>query len=244
MPLFSVTQERPFNNEIKLANPCKRTTYPANRIRREGDELIIGFSVAPYEAVIKIAEKERYIAFSLDRFIVHPTDYGTLRIDTPPVAEFCLLQLPIKERKHFGDWLNVSWDEKLAVNVLAAAPQTLVDADKRNGHRVMHAHVESGIRLEGPGAALIVEETHKLLDAIADVEEDYDLPRGVQSRHSQLINASIYYTWEISPQNVEQHIAYAKAGGFRLMQIYYTSIFKSTNVYNKCFLFIDVLNDR
>lgn len=33
--LFSVTQERPFNNEIKLAHPNKRTTYEGNALRRE-----------------------------------------------------------------------------------------------------------------------------------------------------------------------------------------------------------------
>lgn len=33
-PFFSVTQERPFNNEIKLAHPNTRTTYPANSVRR------------------------------------------------------------------------------------------------------------------------------------------------------------------------------------------------------------------
>ena len=231
MPLFSVTQDRPFNNEIKQVYPCEHTTYPANRVRREGDQLIIGFSVAPYEAVVKVVEKDRYVAFFLDRFIVHPGDYGRQKMDTPPVAEFCLLQLPVKEREHFGDWLNVSWDEKVAVNVLATAPQTLVDADKRNGHRVMRAHVESGIRLQGPGAALIVEETDKLLDTIAIIEEDYDLPRGVESRRNPLINASIYYTCELNPQTVDKHIAYAKAGGFRMMQVYYTSIFEASGMY-------------
>lgn len=231
MPLFSATQERPFNNEIKQVYPCAHTVYPANRVRREGNQLIIGFSVAPYEAVVKVEEKDRYIAFSLDHFIVHPGDYGRQRMDTPPVAEFCLLQLPVKEREHFGDWLNVSWDEKVAVNVLAAAPQTLVDADQRNGHRVMRAHVESGIRLEGPAAVLIVEETDKLLDAIAVVEEDYDLPRGVQSRRNPMIHASIYYSLDVNPQNVDKHIAYAKAGGFRMMQIYYTCIFQSSGMY-------------
>ena len=231
MPLFSVTQERPFNNEIKQVYPCEHTVYPANRVRREGDQLIIGFSVAPYDAVVNVVEKDRYIAFSLDHFIVHPGDYGRQKMDTPPVAEFCLLQLPVKEREHFGDWLNVSWGEKVAVNVLAAAPQTLVDADKRNGHRVMRAHVESGIRLEGPAAVLIVEETDKLLDAIAVVEEDYDLPRGVESRRNPMIHASIYYSLEITPENVDKHIAYAKAGGFRMMQIYYTCIFKASGMY-------------
>ena len=231
LPLFSVTQERPFNNEIKLDYPCKRTTFPANRVRREGDKLIVGFSIAPYEAVIKITEAPCYVAFALDSFIVHPTDYGTLKLDKPPVAEFCLLQLPVADRENFGDWLNVSWDADTAVNLLAAAPQTLIDAEKRKGCRIMNAHVESGIRLCGPAAALIVGPTAELLDSIAAVEEDFDLPRGVESRRSPLYNASIYYTWELSPATVDKHIAFAKAGGFRMMQVYYTSIFKSASTY-------------
>lgn len=51
--LFSVTQDRPFNNEVKLAHPNKRTTYQANAIRREGNCLIVGFEIAPYEAVMR-----------------------------------------------------------------------------------------------------------------------------------------------------------------------------------------------
>ena len=34
IPAFAVVQDRPFNNEIKLAYPNARTTYPANRLRR------------------------------------------------------------------------------------------------------------------------------------------------------------------------------------------------------------------
>jgi len=52
--LFSVTQERPFNNEVKLAHPNKRTTFQANRLRREGDRLIVGFEIIPYEVVIAV----------------------------------------------------------------------------------------------------------------------------------------------------------------------------------------------
>ena len=33
--LFSVTQQRPYNNEVKLVYCNKRTTYQANRLRRE-----------------------------------------------------------------------------------------------------------------------------------------------------------------------------------------------------------------
>lgn len=81
--LFSVTQERPFNNEVKLAHPNKRTTFQANRIRREGDKLIVGFEIIPYEVVIEVKEMPMYVSFSLTDFIVHPTDYPGLRMSPP-----------------------------------------------------------------------------------------------------------------------------------------------------------------
>ena len=97
--LFSVTQPRPYNNEIKLAYPNKRTTFQANRVRKEGDRLIVGFEITPYEAVVEVKQTPSYIAFRLADFIVHPGDYGHLRITPPPVESFRLLQLPVKYRR-------------------------------------------------------------------------------------------------------------------------------------------------
>jgi len=234
LPLFASTQERPFNNEVKLAYPCKRTTYPANSLRREGDKLIVGFSIAPYDAVVRVTEKPGYVAFSLEELIEHPKGYGSLKLDKPPVVEFCLLQLPIADRENFGEWLNVSWDSKTAVNVLATAPETLIDAEKWDGFRIMHADVRKDIRLKGPGVALIVAPTEKLLDNIAAVEEDFHLPSGVKNRRNPLNNASIYFTDDLSPENVDTHIAYCKAGGYRMMQVYYTCMFKEGEYWSYC----------
>ena len=231
IPLFTVTQERPFNNEVKLAHPNKRTTCWGNRLRREGDKLIIGFEITPYEAVVAIKERPRYIGFTLSDFIVHPTDYPGLRMSPPPVAEFRLLQLPVKNRERFGEWLNVSWDDKVAVNVLATSPYARIEAERRKGYRVMSADAVRDVKLKGVGAALIVCASDKLLDAIAVLEEDYDLPRGVESRRSDMINRSAYWSGNINPNNVDLHIEYAKKGGFKCMLMYYTCIFKETSTY-------------
>ena len=225
LPLFASTQERPFNNEVKLAYPCKRTTYPASSLRREGDRLVVGFDVAPYYAFVKITEQDDYIAFSLEDFRENETGYGTLKLDRPPVAEFCLLQLAVADRKNFGEWLNVMWDADTAINVLATAPQTLIDSQEQDGYHIMHAHVRKDVRLKGPGVALITCGKDALMDAIAKVEEDYNLPRGVENRRHPLNNASVYFADNVNPKTVDQHIAYCKAGGFRMMQIYYTSMF-------------------
>ena len=68
IPLFTTTQERPFNNEIKLAWPNKRTTWPANRLRREGDRLIAGFEIVPYEAVVGVKSGDGYFVLTLEKF--------------------------------------------------------------------------------------------------------------------------------------------------------------------------------
>jgi len=227
MPLFSVTQPRPYNNEIKLAHPNKKMTFQANSLRREGDRLIVGFELIGYQAAVDLTVTPRYISFRLADFIVPKTAFDYLALTPPPVDEFRVMQLPVANRKYFGEWLNVAWDEKTAVNLIAASPYALIDAEKRGNCRILSADAQRGIKLRGTEAALIVCPSDELMDNIAVFEEDYDLPRGVESRRNPSINACIYRVNDLSPQNVDEHIARAKQGGFSLMLIYYPAIYKS-----------------
>ena len=134
IPLFATTQERPFNNEIKLAWPNKRTTWPANRLRREGDTLIAGFEIVPYEAVVRVTCGDGYAVLTLERFnCVADLQYEGLYMDVPPVSEFRIAQLPVRKRANTGDWLNVVWDERGAAAVVGADPFSAVDHDRRHG---------------------------------------------------------------------------------------------------------------
>lgn len=229
--LISATQDRPFNNEVKLAHPNKRTTYQANWIRREGNRLTVGFEIVPFEAVLEIQEKPDYISFRLVDFIFDKSDYP-MPMSPPPVVEFRLLQLPVRNRANFGEWLNVSWDERIAVNVLSTSPWARIDSERRKGFRVMYADALRDVRLKGTEAALIVSSADGLMDAIEALEKDYGLPQGVASRRDDRINASMYWSADATPKNIDEHIAYMKKGGFRMMLLYYTSIFKSTRGYS------------
>ena len=231
MPLFSVTQERPFNNEIKLIYMNKRTTYPANRVRQEGDRLIVGFELAPYEVAVGVKLADSYISFTLDDFIVHPTDYDYLKMQTPPTAEFRLMQLPIKDRARFGKWLNVMWDNELAVDLLATTPHARIDSEKRRGFRILTADAVKGVKLRGCTASLIVSKKDDFFDTLDGFERDYGMPLGVASRRGDMIDTSIYWSDGITPENVDEHIEYMKRGGFKLALIYYRSIFYSEYEY-------------
>lgn len=237
MPMFSVTEPRPYNNEIKLAHPNKKMTFCANRVRREGNRLIVGFELIGFEAVVEVKEADDYIGFSLVDFIVHPEDFEGLSMSPPPVCEFRTLQLPVKSRERFGELLNVLLDDEVAVNVLGAHHFARIDAEKRNGFYIMSADSLSEIKLKNVPAALVVCSPDKLLDCIDSVECDYDLPRGVKSRRSGKLNSSSYWVSDITPANVDQHIYYAKKFGFRMMLVYFSSFVKAYPGYSNTSVF-------
>ena len=235
IPLFATTQERPFNNEIKLAWPNKRTTWPANRLRREGDTLIAGFEIVPYEAVVRVTCGDGYAVLTLERFnCVADLQYEGLYMDVPPVSEFRIAQLPVRKRANVGDWLNVVWDERGAAAVVGADPFSAVDHDRRHGFELLHASLLRGMSLVGGKAAIVAGAGRDdFLASVEAMERDLGLPRGVESRRDPRLNASIYWTDDINPSNVDSYIAIAKKGGFRMMLIYYPAMTKAPGGYRQ-----------
>lgn len=225
-PIFSIIQERPYHNEIKLSHPNKKMKFNANSIKQEGDKLIVGFELIPYRALVKVNVTSDYIGFSIEDFLMEKGDYN-INISHPPVFEMNFLQLAVRDRKYFGEWLNVSWDDNIAVNVLATDPYARIDSEKRQDFRILSAGVEKVVKLKGVGAALIVCETEKLLDKIARVEEDFNLPKGVESRRHKMYNASYYWSADVNPGNIDKHLKYAKMAGFRTFMIYYPAFIES-----------------
>jgi len=223
--LFSLTQLRPFNNEVKLAYMNKRTTYEANKISVDGDTITVGFEIIPCKAIVKFDVKDDYITFTLTDFLYDENAYGHLAMDLPPVDEFRILKLPIKNRKNFGQWIGAMWDDKASAAVIATMPETLIDSERRKGFRILTATAKKEIQLKGVTAALIVSGGKEdFLDAVDRFERDFGLPLGVESRRGPKINRSIYSARFACPENIDEHIKYAKMGGFECMLIYYDAI--------------------
>lgn len=221
VPLFSVTQERPFNNENKLTEPTRQTTYLAVSLRQETkDRLVVGFPHRQYEAVVRLRRGRGYVVFDLEGFRCdRATSYNYLKMDIPPVSSFRILQLPVRDRKNFGSWLNVCWDDAAAVAIVGTSPQAEVACDDRGGCRILRADLSAGTGLQGFGAALVAAPgRERFLDAMDALEIDFSLPRGVQSRRRPEIHEAIFHASGENPlAAVDELIAYARQGGFRLM---------------------------
>ncbi len=226
LPAFSATQDRPYNNEIKLAHPNKETTFDSSKIRLdEAGRLLVTFGLYPFEAVIEVGVKDEYISFTLVDFIADAKDYPP-PMDFPPVTKLTLIQLPFDEKLAFGSWLNVVHTDKSCAAVMGTSPHAYIDAKCIFGRRILSATARRGIKLKGCAAALVCAPKEKFLDAVDSLEVDYDLPRGVASRRNAPLNTSVYWTSDLCPANADTHIARAKAGGFKLMLLYSTCMSK------------------
>ena len=225
IPVFSITQYRPYDNEIGLSYPAKEMKFAADSIYRDENELIISFEHTDYVARVGLDITDNYIGFTLNELEYHMVKFGIKRKTN--IDEFTLMQLPVKKRSHFGSWLNVVWDDNVAVNLLAGNPYAKIDAEERNGYKLMTAEAVNEVKLKGVSAVLIVSSKDKLLDRIDRLEENYGLPRGVKSRRSKEYKNSYYELRNVTIHNIDEHIAYAKKGGFRQMVVYYTDFASS-----------------
>lgn len=224
-PVFAMTEYRPYDNELFLTYPAKSRTFAADSIRREGNELKVGFEQIAYTATIALNITDDYIGFSLKKLDYQIEAFGVKR--RTEIDEFTLLQLPVKKRTYFGEWLNVVWDDQVAVNVLATDPYAKIDAFQNKKHYLLYAGMEHKVKLMGVGAALITTSKDRLLDRIDRLEKDYRLPRGVESRRNEAYKYSYYELRNVTTATIDEHIAYAKQGGFRTIVIYYPDFAKS-----------------
>ena len=240
IPVFSITEERPYNNEIKLMYPNKRTVFGAKSAVLNDGFIDLHFDLVTFGARVFVTIEDEYVLFGLKEFIITDDDFavmagfpGKLDMDIPPVKEFRLLSLSVKRLERFGEWLNVTWEDGAAVAVIGTSNATRIDHETRdNGALTLTADAIHGIRLTGCSCALICTEgKESMLDAIDIMEEDLGLPRGVKSRRNPDINRSTLWAHSAHVGNIDEIIAAAKKGGFRNLLFYYTAFCKYTRGY-------------
>lgn len=229
IPLCTITQYRPYDNENFLMFPAKPRIFPSNKIERNGNELRIEFQDTYDIAIVELRITNYYIGFILKQIDYRIEDFGVKR--RTEIDEISLLQLPVRKRENFGEWLNVAWDEQTAICLLGTHPTTYIDAFANKEYTTMYAGLDSQVKLFDSGAALITTSKEKLLACIDRVERDYDIPLGVESRQRKEYQYSYYELRDVTTENIDEHIAYARKGGFRSIVVYYVDFAKACGHY-------------
>lgn len=228
-PFCSIKQYRPYDNENFLMFPAKPRTFAANKIERHNDTLRVEFQDTYDIAYIKVNETDDYISFDFVGRDYRIEDFGVKR--KTEIDEFTIAQLPVKPREHFGEWLNVMWDDSVAVALTACAPTTCIDAFTNKDHTLFNASTLDKVKLYNSATALIVCRPDEVLDCIDTLEQDYSMPRGVKSRRNKEYPYSYYELRNVTPENIDRNIALAKQGGFKTMVVYYVDFAKACGHY-------------
>jgi hypothetical protein len=224
-PMFVLTQYRPYNNELQLRFPAKKRSFPAKSVEQQGNRLRIRFELLDLVLTLNTKITDTYVAFQVEKIEQDLT--GVLRPGRHyPADELWIAQLPVKTRANFGEWLNVMWDDQVAVNLLGTDPYAHIESEERPGYWLMQAGTADEVKHEGVGAALIVCKTSELMNRIDRIEQDYGLPRGVESRKRPEYPYSYFWVSDVNPKNIDEYIKFAKQGGFRTFTLYYTTFAK------------------
>lgn len=229
IPVCVITQYRPYDNENFLMYPAKPRSFDSNKAWLVGDTLMVEFADTYDIAKIKVDVTPSYIAFDLVDRDYRIEDYGVKR--KTELDEFTLLQLPLKKLPRFGEWLNVMWDDSVAVALVATAPTTFIDSDVRKEYTALSASTHSAVRLYNSGAALMVTRPDSLLDRIDVLEKDFDMPRGVESRRGEHYLKSYYELRGVTLDNIDRNIELARQSGLKTMVIYYPDFAKACGHY-------------
>lgn len=225
LPVSVITQYRPYDNENFLMFPAKPRSFPSNKASMQGDTLLLEFSDTYDIAKIKVDIRPGYIGFNLVDRDYRIEDYGVKR--KTELDEFTLLQLPLKPRERFGEWLNIMWDDSVAVALVGTAPTTFIDSRTERDNTTLIAQTQTAVKLYDSGAALIVTRPDSVLRRMDEIETDFDMPRGVESRLSADYLKSYYELRDVTPDNIDHNIALAKEAGLKTMVIYYPDFAKA-----------------
>ncbi len=189
----------------------------SSSVNRKGDSLLIGFEGVTDTLVLGIDLTDHYLGLTIEGWKGKGNGYKDVRF----------LQLPVREKTHFGDWLNMMWDDETAYGILGTDPRTHIQAERRKGYRVLHATAYPDLHAEKTGAALVVSNTDELLNHIDQLEKDYGLPRGAAARQKERYADSYFWAKNVTPENISKNIQIAKQAGFSGLMISYQSFTES-----------------
>ncbi len=191
--------------------------FPVTAVSLEGDRLTLTFQGAEAKATYRVRRTDGYLAFELLAIEGKPVD----RIEFPRA---CLRKLPM-----LGQWIHVAWDEYFSVCLCGGNLQTDADMVVNEDRVLMTTAASSDVGFAGAVAVLFGchDPKDRFLDAMARIERDFDLPPGAARRKLPNQKLSYFFAGKATPSDIDQYIAVAKQGGFRILLISYGAFARS-----------------
>ena len=180
----------------------------ANRAAMAGDQLTVGFAGCDTQLVYAVTTAPDWITFRL------------VRVAGTRPSHVTMVRLGVTITKNVGSRLTCGWDERFAVCLRGANPQTLGSARRRGAYAELIAATQDapGPKLEGAAAALVAAPTPELRGILHRLSVAYGLARntkdGVPTKDLPLARQS-YWFMGFGEKDVDKVIDCCTRMGFR-----------------------------
>lgn len=194
--------------------------FPATEVRDEGGSLFrLVFGQSGVEAEYRITSHKDYLVFEL------------IHLERPDVQQVTLLQVGTRTFANAGSLINARWDDRFTVCLMSLDHR--VEARLGAGN-TLTSSVYPEFGMEGTKVALIAVPTKMFLETVQKVEQDFGLPSptidGQWAKTSDGGRASYLFV-NLTEDNADELIDYAKLGGFKYILIYSSTWAQSLGSY-------------
>ncbi len=186
--------------------------FAAAKASLDGDTLVLSFANTDTVLTYAFETTENWIVFRLRA------------VQGTRPESMTLLQLPVAIAENVGGRLNVAWDDRTAVCMMAASRQA--DCRGRSGrHAMLTATTQDapGPKLEGAAVAIIVSPTPELKTIAREASLAFGLltnedASGAPAKDTELVRGS-YWFLSFGEDDVDRVIEYSERSGIRQVML-------------------------
>lgn len=147
------------------------------------------------------------------------------RVEGTRPGRLTLCQVPVNVTAHVGPRLNIAWDDRVAVCLMAATRQVDCGARREGEVAVLRAQLQDapGPKLEGGAVALIVAPREAIEERLRAASHAFGLltnedANGIPAKRTELTRGS-YWFLACGEAEVDTLIAYCRRAGFRQVML-------------------------
>lgn len=190
------------NSFMEVVKGSRR--YPSSSVEFNGKEVTVFFEPVKITATLRVKLLEDYVTFELSS------------INDVNVDEVTLVNLSLTIKENVGRLLNIGWNEEFAACVLALNLQVRSYGGS-DYYASLMAKCYPRYGIIGSKIAIIGVPSSMIKKTIRNVQLNEGLPSptlaGVWDKESPEVKKSYLFV-DLSEQNVDEVIRYAKEGGF------------------------------
>lgn len=184
-------------------------------------------------AAVSLSERKLLLKFKngtgLTYAVTPEADWIRFRLESvsgPRFQRVDLMRVPVAITEKVGPRLNIAWDDRHCVCLMAATRQADCGARRQKDYALLRASTQDapGPKMEGASVALIVSPTNEFRTIARRAAHAFGLltnedAKGTPSKETELARGSYWFLGGVGVKDVEHTLDYCRRSGFKQVML-------------------------